>query len=234
MDFKKAYDCMPRSRIFRVLRKHAEERDVEGEMQLLQRLEEIYKDTTLCYDAAKVVVTQGIPQGSKLGPIMFATYLHRALQSSPLLKTAADNGRIMAFADDLGVMCFEEAEVAAIIAEVQALEAEWFLKVNLKKSQILIAPRLEAKFSQRTTTANIAGVEVVLCIKYLGHDIYNARDKSTKRLLSQCAAIAARTHNLKSLGVHCEARTMISKQLVKSVIMYLLAPFYAARYVTNQ
>ncbi len=37
---------------------------------------------------------------------------------------------------------------------------------------------------------------------------------------------------MKSLGMSTEARTLLGNQLVQSVIMYLITPFFAAKYLT--
>jgi len=78
-----------------------------------------------------------VAQGSVLAPELFNIYLEEAIRSKPTLKAKYDAATAVAFADDLIIKVENEEECRRVIRELEALEDEWHLTLNKKKSVIL-------------------------------------------------------------------------------------------------
>jgi hypothetical protein len=119
-----------------------------------------------------------------------------------------------------------------VINAVDSLKEVWFLEVNKAKSKVLVSRMEELRYTHIDRHPLIGGIQAVSKIKYLGHQIHNEKYKSTQKLLVQIERVSRRVVKLKHLGLDTTTRQLISDQLVKSVMMYLITPFFAARYLS--
>ena len=70
-------------------------------------------------DDKKIKVNKEVHQGSVLSPSLFNIYLEWALESVPELKAALEAGKIIAFADDLLLICDTKVEASALIEGIK-------------------------------------------------------------------------------------------------------------------
>ena len=175
VDFKKAFDSIPRERMWQILAGLG----LEG--PLLQCLQSMYAQDSACVltqDGCTEYFpcTAGVKQGSPASPLLFGLHLD-ALESylkgqGPGLHVAPDgpslSGQVillLLFADDLVLVSQSENGLQARLHALHAFCINRGLTVNLAKTKAVV-------FNQRTYKANLllAGqaVEQVDRYKYLG------------------------------------------------------------------
>ena len=90
--------------------------------------------------------------------MLFNVYLEEALKSSPKLEVVRKRGDHLAFADDMLIMTNNQNELVMVIEELTALQQKWNLRLNKKKSEILIKEDVQ----------EVGGIKCTKTVKYLG------------------------------------------------------------------
>ena len=132
LDFSKAFDVVPHTKLFSVLHCYGiEGRVVHWIKNLLySRTQQTLVDGRL---SESCNVLSGVPQGSVIGPLLFNVYLNNLLQKLEILPDV----KFFAFADDIKILSnkYEQLEKALQVVD------EWCnifkLKLNPSKSEYL-------------------------------------------------------------------------------------------------
>ena len=114
-------------------------------------------------------ITQGVPQGSILGPLFFNIYVNS-------LQNAVKNTRVILYADDTALICTASTsvELQAILARDFNWMCDWYnenkLAINVKKTKLMLArsKTMLSLFDDVDLQMNGAQVERVQSCKYLG------------------------------------------------------------------
>ena len=202
VDFRKAFDSIPRERLWQVLAN----KGLAG--PLLSCLRSMYAQDDACVTTAEgrtdfFACTAGVRQGCPASPLLFGLYLDeletqmtgqgQALQGdSPSLGGTAIP--LLLFADDLVLVSLSERGLQSKLSTLQTFCESRGLTVNLAKTKAVV-------FNQRTARTNLqfAGqaVEQVDRYKYLGIVLHQNGKltcaSDTLRLAGERAAFALRS-----------------------------------------
>ena len=92
-------------------------------------------------------------QGSSLSPFLFNIYLDYAIGNNPVLREMANQGKLVAFADDILIVSENSEEAEQDIGRLEQFGLSHGLHINKAKSQVIIGnPRLKE-------LKDIAGIE---------------------------------------------------------------------------
>lgn len=80
--------------------------------------------------------TIGLIQGSCLSPILFNYYLDKILQECPFLQMLIQGMKLLAYADDIFLICESEEELSVALIELEQGFAKYGLTLNKKKCEI--------------------------------------------------------------------------------------------------
>lgn len=131
---------------------------------------------------------RGVPQGSAISPCLFNFYLEHAIYDSKVLKLAAEEGNLLAFADDLLLVADSTDEVVKYLLAIEKWIGKFGLEVNKTKTVFMT--------NKKTMNGRneIRWVKRVESFKYLGINI------SLSTLAIRKSAKIAIEKNLKIMG----------------------------------
>ena len=140
MDLAKAFDTVPRDRLFRKLWKAG----IRGKMYRV--IKDLYTDNTATIKmgghlSKSFEIKSGVMQGSKLGPILFNIFIN------DLLKILQDSGlgaalqhvtvTALGFADDIMLIAEEPSKLQALIDICGNWSRENGMRFNIDKCKVL-------------------------------------------------------------------------------------------------
>ena len=79
-------------------------------------------------------MNKGVPQGSAISPSLFNVYLEEAIFSSRILRKAVEDGKLLAFSDDLLITADSEEEMEVFLEEFEKWEETFGLIMNRSKT----------------------------------------------------------------------------------------------------
>lgn len=94
-------------------------------------------ERTLIYGSVSIETASGIAQGGILSPFLFNIYLENALLQAPNLKGLSKCGLLLAYADDIIILCTDPNVLATVIQEFDQLSTTHNLFLNINKTLIL-------------------------------------------------------------------------------------------------
>ena len=153
IDLKAAYDSVVHSRLFRKM----EEKGFPTE--IINAVKTLYSSAKIKLNPLKTAINmnRGVMQGSIISPILFNLYI------DDLVEALGDIAfEVLAYADDLAVICRDEKELALTIRRLEEWAARNHIAVNRKKSGIMVIH----KDTKRWTM--FRGYPIVNKYKFLG------------------------------------------------------------------
>lgn len=190
------------------------------------RTADVYIDGT---ESASFLMERGVPQGSKLGPLLYNIYI------SDLQKPA--NCAIVQYADDTVLYTASRSPELAgrrlqdALAEANDYFTRWGLKINEGKSEV-ITFRPGGNRGRRTAyreandlkiSLNGCIIPTVRSIKYLGIDIDDTLgfNKHVNRVIKRAkGAFYQLVPTMKNLDVEVKWKSLLYKQLVRPCLTY--------------
>ena len=231
MDLEKAFDTVPRNRLFSKLRCKA---GVQGKM--FRVIKDLYTDNTAkvrvgAYESESFHIKSGVMQGSKLGPILFNIYINDLLEILDASDLGVSMGSVkvtdLGFADDLILLADEPAKLQTLIDICATWSSLNGMRFNIKKCKVLplnvSLKGLEFKLYEST-------LELVTETKYLGVTLSRSRLTSlyTSHLKKVLEKAEVKANVIRHQGFHRDGlRPVTSIRMYKTIVRPTLE--YAAQ-----
>ena len=228
VDFKKAFDLVPRDCLWKVLK----QRGMAG--RVLSSLQSMYAKDRSCVLTSKGATEMfecsiGVKQGCPASPLLFSLYLD---ELEALLCNAADETdcphlaqlllAILLFADDIALFSYSEKGLQRQLDILQDFCAARGLQVNVQKTKAMVfEPRKSHTSPLSYAGANIEQVDI---FKYLGITMHGTRGFSTAiETLCQAAkrAMFGLLRRCQQLHIHDPiVKCKLFDSLVKPILCY--------------
>ena len=167
VDLEKAYDRVPRGKLWSVLQEYG----IDG--SLMRAIQSLYTNCSSCVrvngsKSTPFTVGVGLRQGCVLSPLLFILYMDWMLQRSQGEECfTLGELRIshLLFADDLVILTSSQTELQCALDRFVAVCANAGMKVNVDKSEVMVVSRTPVQ-----CTLHVSGVPLkqVEKFKYLG------------------------------------------------------------------
>jgi hypothetical protein len=167
VDLEKAYDRVPRGRLWGVLQEYG----IDG--QLLWAIKSLYENCSCCVriNGAKsnpFTVSIGLRQGCVLSPLLFIIYMDwiaRRSQGKECVRLGEREFRHLLFADDLVLLTSSETDLQNALERFATVCEQAGMKINVAKTECMILSR---NLEQCSVHVNGAPLNQVEKFKYLG------------------------------------------------------------------
>ena len=167
VDLEKAFDRIPREKLWRVLQEYG----VDG--QLLQAIKSFYCQPEVCVrvngmQSKPFHVGVGLRQGCVLSPLLFITYMNwidRRSQASECVKIGSFKTNRLLFADDLVLLADSESGLQRALDGFAAACDYAGMKISTAKTEVLHLSRNPVQCSLQVGGVKLKQVEK---FKYLG------------------------------------------------------------------
>lgn len=229
IDFRKAFDNINRGKLFEILRSRATSPE---DHWILDVVEAIYCRNTIFFsNMDKLDIEQGVPQGAILSPQFFTAFLDHIIEDSPTLKEMRNRGQILAFADDIAVVCRTDrggsAEQNCLLAlnEFKQIKQKWGLEVNFKKTEVLT--NYVNRKSVLAEGCKKLEVKIVNKFKYLGIIVAYNPEIMVQENYRKVSGILKKIHRKNELSDPRVAH-LIWQYWVASYLRFYLGPFQEA------
>ncbi len=171
IDFKKAYDRVDRSKLWRCL----ENKGLTG--RLIDFLKAVY--TKLSYEvkvgeefSEQFGVTNGLRQGCVLSPLLFALYINSLInelkKAGVGIECRGQRVAALLYADDMVLFAEDEKILRLGLKILQEWRDQWAVKVNAEKCGIMHMRKNGVKRTEEKFEMNGERIEVIEEHKYLG------------------------------------------------------------------
>lgn len=168
VDFKAAFDCVPRQALFYKLSK------IGVSTKFLRLLSEIYKGTfsAVWYGedlSAYFETYSGVKQGCLISPLLFALFLddlHDELEGGLIIDGVKI--RILLYADDIVILADNPTVLQRMITNLERYCKEWNMTVNMDKSEIVVFRQGGKLASNEAWKFNNLPVKISNSYTYLG------------------------------------------------------------------
>ena len=229
MDLTKAFDTVPRAKLFNKLKKTG----VKGKMyRVIKNLYEKNRATILIggHRSESFEIESGVMQGSKLGPILFNIYINDLLvelQKSNLGVTVHRNMiTTLGFADDIILMADTASKLQALIDICVRWSKLNGMKFNAGKNKCMVLP-LNTGLKGLQFNLDGENIEVITKTKYLGVLLSRSRltslyGKHIREILEKAEERVSviRHKGFTSDGLRPETTVRMYKTLVRPILEY--------------
>ena len=230
VDFKKAYDTIPRDLLWHKLQRIG----VHGDF--LRAVQALYAEVPMGVQFADGMSPTfdsllGVKQGCPLSPTLFGIFIDDfqaeleagsagfALPTLSGVQTPA-----LFYADDLALVSTTVAGLQAQLDLLQAYSKRWRLTVNVKKTKVVVYTTPRGKVSAPQLSYMSAPIEVLDTFRYLGVDLHSTARfavSSADRAASAQRAALALHNRCRDLRLHDPTLNMhLFDALVRPVILY--------------
>ena len=152
IDLKNAYDKVIHEKLFTKLSDNGISEEIINAIKIVYSNAKIKISSNDDY----ININNGVLQGSLLSPILFNIYINDLIKDLDYIAF-----EILAYADDLCVLCQDKNELIRVIKRIDLWSKENGINVNRKKSGIFVVKGEEKK-------DNIEGYPIINEYKYLG------------------------------------------------------------------
>ena len=174
VDLEKAYDRVPRNRLFGVLQAYG------IDDKLLRAIASLYADCKCCVRINGQLselfdVNCGLKQGCVLSPLLFIVYMDNIIKKTVLSDEHSEHGIVfkhwrrcitnLLFADDIVLTAESEQGLQVMVSSLNKACLEAGMKINVSKSEVLVAARNPVKCAILCGTKFLEQVDE---FKYLG------------------------------------------------------------------
>jgi hypothetical protein len=230
VDFKKAYDTIPRDLLWHKLQRIG----VHGDF--LRAVQALYAEVPMGVQFADGMSATfdsllGVKQGCPLSPTLFGIFIDDfqaeleagsagfALPTLSGVQTPA-----LFYADDLALVSTTVAGLQAQLDLLQAYSKRWRLTVNVKKTKVVVYTTARGAVAAPQLIYMSAPIEVLDTFRYLGVDLHSTKpfaSSAADRAASARRAALALHNRCRDLRLHDPALLMhLFDALVRPVMLY--------------
>ena len=168
VDFKAAFDKVPRKYLFHKLR------SLGVSEKIVRLIENIYRKTKSAVWTGKEIsdffeTISGVKQGCLLSPTLFTLYLndlHDYLEGGLFINE--NNIRILLYADDIVILADDWQVMQSMISKLESYCELWQMEVNLAKSEMMIFKNGGRSTLNENFMFNGQQIKLATEFKYLG------------------------------------------------------------------
>ena len=223
VDLEKAYDSLPRSKLWSVLPEYG----VNG--KLLDAIKSLYVN---CRAAVRIDgklsdwfdVNNGVRQGCTISPLLFIIYMDKLIKDSNLKgKVVLGNNEVssLAYADDLCLFSSSEEELQSNINDLEVACRNFGMKINSSKIQVMHVGKTR-KSINCTLNGNL--LEQVSQFKYLGcmfsEDGSLNKEFEHRKINGNKLVAQLRSHVFCKKELSTETKLLIHNSIYRPTIMY--------------
>jgi hypothetical protein len=233
IDFAKAYDCVPREKLWQRLF------DIGVRGKILHAIKSLYDvgvDMSIKLDVGvldPISTTVGVKQGCPLSPLLFGLYIEgmEAYVRSKLPQAGPSCGGVhmalLMYADDTAVLANSEAELQSLLDCIQDWCCEHGMTIHIHKTEIVVFNTTASALSQLGTRWSIAGVHVKVSqhFKYLGIHFHFSKGaafgahKAAQRGRFAVACLHRKLHDL-DVGSNIALTLHLYSAMVQPALLY--------------
>lgn len=222
IDLEKAYDRVPRDKLWECLQEY----EVDGE--LLRAIQSLYKECTSRVRVGSIkstpfTVDVGLRQGCVLSPILFATFMDRIEKRSRGNEgVRIGNVKVsrLLFADDLALLASSQTDLQRALERFAAECAQDGMKISTAKTEAMCLSRRPVDCALHVSGVPIRQVEE---FKYLG-TLFTSDGRQEKELSRRINCASGVLRELWTLAgnrtVSTEALVSIFKAVYRSSLTY--------------
>lgn len=224
VDFKEAYDCIDRTKLFEILIHF----NIPIKLVKLIRLTMI--QTTAKVKAQTGVtdpfsVTRGLKQGDGLAPTLFNIALEYVIRKLSVQgNTTLENKmvQLVGYADDINIMARSNARAKETYQELRDAAEGIGLQINTEKTKVMINTRRKLRKPNQFKIGPL-DLEIVNQFKYLGCWITEDNDEIheiKRRIHSANGVYASLSSIIKSRDIHRQAKATLYKVMIRPILTY--------------
>jgi calcineurin-like phosphoesterase family protein len=217
LDLEKAFDRVPRSRLWRVLLEYGVEADLQRAIKSTYMTSQSRVTTNV--GAGEWFKTEsGVRQGSILSPLLFIMYMDLVIRKVSELNS--DEGMILAYADDIAQTATSEQQLQKQMNNWCLVFKEFKLKLNVQKTEVLLVSRIPRKVNIVVENSELKQTER---FKYLGSIVSdNARreEEIYTRISNYSKHVGLLYPLLKDKSVPRKAKRLIYLTILRPLLIY--------------
>ena len=225
VDLRKAYDTVPRNKLYTALNK------LKIPIRLKNAIKNLYKNNTVYIKTenriiASLKTTKGLLQGCPTSPTLFKIFLESALSLWKMkcqgMGIPVRNSHLytLCFADDQVVIAQDEDDMSYMVRKLQEEYIKAGLEINLKKTEYLAITEDNIKNLTLSDGMEITGTDK---FKYLGFTMTKngSTEEEIKNRLGQTRACIRQLHTIIwNKNIRNETKRMIYHTIVQSIMTY--------------